>query len=180
VLLGLSATGAAQVWLGLGQTVWIWAAAGFCFVALIPILNGANQAIWQAKVAPGVQGRVFAARRMIAQIIGPVGMALAGPLADRLFEPAMHPGGSLAALLGAWFGTGPGAGMAVIMAGPRRRRGYRIGVGGLSRARRTPGRYAPARPRRRGPAVSRVNGHGFGPFYAHFVVVSQQYSVAYP
>jgi MFS family permease len=116
VLLGLSATGAAQVWLGLGQTVWIWAAAGFCFVALIPILNGANQAIWQAKVAPGVQGRVFAARRMIAQIIGPVGMALAGPLADRLFEPAMHPGGSLAALLGAWFGTGPGAGMAVIMA----------------------------------------------------------------
>ncbi len=116
VLLGLAATGVAQVWLGLSQTVWMWAAAGFSFVMLIPILNGSNQAIWQSKVAPDVQGRVFAARRMIAQIIGPVGMALAGPLADRVFEPAMQSGGSLAILVGPWLGTGPGAGMGVVMA----------------------------------------------------------------
>jgi hypothetical protein len=93
----------------------MWAAAGFCFLVLIPILNGSNQAIWQAKVAPNVQGRVFAARRMIAQIIGPVGMALAGPLADRLFEPAMQNGRTLATLLGPWMGAGPGAGMALLM-----------------------------------------------------------------
>jgi DHA3 family macrolide efflux protein-like MFS transporter len=43
-------------------------------------------------------------------------MLVAGPLADRVFEPAMQPGGSLAASLGPLFGTGPGAGMAVLIA----------------------------------------------------------------
>ena len=115
VLIGLGATGAAQAWLGFGQTIWMWSVAGFCFLVLIPILNGSNQAIWQAKVAPDVQGRVFAARRVFAQIVGPVGMAIAGPLADRLFEPAMQSGRTLATLLGPWFGTGPGAGMGLLM-----------------------------------------------------------------
>ena len=115
VLLGLAATGAAQAWLGFGQTIWMWSAAGFCFLFAIPILNGSNQAIWQAKVAPDVQGRVFAARRVFAQIVGPVGMAIAGPLADRVFEPAMQSGRTLATLFGPWFGTGPGAGMGLLM-----------------------------------------------------------------
>ena len=115
VLIGLGATGAAQAWLGFGQTIWMWSVAGFCFLVLIPIINGSNLAIWQAKVAPDVQGRVFAARRVFAQIVGPVGMAIAGPLADRLFEPAMQSGRTLATLLGPWFGTGPGAGMGLLM-----------------------------------------------------------------
>jgi MFS transporter, DHA3 family, macrolide efflux protein len=31
-----------------------------------PLVNASNQAIWQAKVAPDVQGRVFAVQRLIA------------------------------------------------------------------------------------------------------------------
>ena len=42
-------------------------------------------------------------------------MLLAGPLADRLLEPAMAPGGALAALFGPLVGTGPGAGMALML-----------------------------------------------------------------
>jgi DHA3 family macrolide efflux protein-like MFS transporter len=80
----------------------------------IPILNGSNQAIWQRKVAPDVQGRVFSVRRWIAQISAPVAMLAAGPLADNVFEPAMMEGGSLVPLLGGLVGTGPGAGMAAI------------------------------------------------------------------
>lgn len=102
--------------MGLGRSLWVWSGASFLTAMFVPLINGSNQAIWQAKVHPDVQGRVFAARRMIAQITAPVAMLMAGPLADRVMEPAMAPGGSLAGALGALFGTGPGAGMGVLIA----------------------------------------------------------------
>jgi DHA3 family macrolide efflux protein-like MFS transporter len=100
--------------MGIGRSIIVWAAAFAVASLTVPILNGSNQAIWQLKVAPDVQGRVFAARRMIAQIAGPVSMLLAGPLADQVFEPAMREGGSLAPIFGGLVGTGPGAGMGLI------------------------------------------------------------------
>jgi hypothetical protein len=100
--------------IGLGQGLFLWAVGGFFFAFFIPILNGSNQAIWQRKVAPDVQGRVFATRRLIAQITAPLAMLMAGPLADFVFEPAMMPGGSLAATFGGLIGTGPGAGMGLM------------------------------------------------------------------
>jgi MFS family permease len=115
VLLGMAASGLlGQVLMGLGQSPLVWMAANFLFILFIPVLNGSNQAIWQAKVAPDVQGRVFATRRLIAQITAPLAMLMAGPLADRVFEPAMMPGGALAATFGSLVGTGPGAGMALM------------------------------------------------------------------
>lgn len=115
VLLGMIATSIfGQALMGVGQGVFIWATAAFMGQFIIPILNGSNQAIWQAKVAPDVQGRVFAVRRLIAQITAPVATALAGPLADNVFEPAMQPDGALAPLFGWLVGTGAGAGMSVM------------------------------------------------------------------
>jgi DHA3 family macrolide efflux protein-like MFS transporter len=70
---------------------------------IIPIANGSSQAIWQAKVEPDVQGRVFAA--------GPVALLLAGPLADHVFEPLLVAGGPLAGSVGAVIGVGPGRGI---------------------------------------------------------------------
>ena len=99
--------------LGLGQGLWIWAAGAFLAAFFIPLINGSNQALWQAKVAPDVQGRVFAARRLIAQLSGPPGLLLAGLLADSVFEPAMQ--GRLGELLGPLFGTGPGAGIGLLV-----------------------------------------------------------------
>ncbi len=100
--------------MGLGRTWPVWALAAFVESATIPVLNGSNQAIWQAKVAPDVQGRVFAVRRWIAQITAPVGTLLAGPLADYVFEPALRPGGKLVPALGGLFGVGAGSGMALM------------------------------------------------------------------
>ncbi|MCA9908882.1 MAG: MFS transporter, partial [Anaerolineae bacterium] len=37
-----------------------------------------------------------------------------GPLADRVFEPAMMPGGALVDVFGGFSGVGPGAGMGVM------------------------------------------------------------------
>ncbi|MCJ7469612.1 MFS transporter [Candidatus Bathyarchaeota archaeon] len=99
---------------GLGHNVYTWALTAFLGMIFFPIINGSSQAIWQAKVAPDVQGRVFATRLLIAQISIPLAMVLTGPLADWVFEPAMMNGGSLTAVFGWLLGTGPGAGMALM------------------------------------------------------------------
>lgn len=101
--------------MGLGRGVVLWSMAAFADSFCLPFINGSNQAIWQSKVAPDVQGRVFSVRRLIAQVTAPVAMLLAGPLADRVFEPAMQPGGALAGKLGWLVGTGSGSGMALIL-----------------------------------------------------------------
>jgi MFS family permease len=116
VLIGMILTGLlGEMLMGIGQTLVIWSVAAFFSSFFIPILNGSNQAIWQAKVAPDVQGRVFATRRFIAQVSGPPAALLAGFLADAVFEPAMQPGGSLAPVLGGLVGVGPGSGIALML-----------------------------------------------------------------
>ncbi len=101
--------------LGLSSGIVLWSAGAFFDSFFVPFINGSNQAIWQSKVAPDVQGRVFAVRRLIAQVTAPVTMLLAGPLADRVFEPAMLPGGGLARALGWLVGNQPGSGMALML-----------------------------------------------------------------
>ncbi len=79
-----------------------------------PIMNASSQAIWQSKVEPDVQGRVFSARRLISWFASPISPIIAGLLADRALEPAMQPGGALVPIFGGLVGVGPGAGMAVL------------------------------------------------------------------
>ena len=118
VLLGMTLSSLlGTVVLGLGDSLPVWAIGAFFESLFIPIINGSNQAIWQSKVAPDVQGRVFATRRLIAQLSWPLAVLLAGPLADHVFEPAMTTGSKLSTGLGMLVGTGPGAGMALMFVG---------------------------------------------------------------
>jgi MFS family permease len=114
VLIGIVSLSVMQIVLGLGQEQVLWIIGMFGFSVVIPILNGSSQALWQSKVPPDVQGRVFAARRMMGQFTKPLAMLAAGPLADQVFEPAMREGGSLVPLFGGLVGVGPGAGMALM------------------------------------------------------------------
>lgn len=116
LLLGMAASSLIGVVpLGLGRSLPAWVACALVLSFFLPIVNGSSQAIWQAKVAPDVQGRVFASRRMIAQITFPLGLVIAGPLADMVFEPALRSeSGALAGLLAPLVGTGPGAGMGLM------------------------------------------------------------------
>jgi MFS family permease len=90
------------------------AAALFVISASFPIINNCSQAIWQVKVPPEVQGRVFSTRRMIAMIFVPVAYLSAGPLADYIFEPLMDVNGPLAASLGWLLGSGPNRGIGLL------------------------------------------------------------------
>lgn len=102
------------VLMGLGRGLPVWAVASFFGAFFVPIINGSNQAIWQAKVAPDVQGRVFSIRRLIAWFVNPAAMLIAGPLADFVMEPAMQPGGALSDTYSDLVGTRPGAGMSLM------------------------------------------------------------------
>jgi MFS family permease len=106
--------GLSTLLLGLRPSIPLIASAGFGMMLGMPLSNGCSQAIWQTKVAPNVQGRVFAIRSMIAFSIQPVAFALAGPLAERVFEPLMADGGRLAPVFGRAIGTGPGRGIGLI------------------------------------------------------------------
>jgi DHA3 family macrolide efflux protein-like MFS transporter len=91
-------------------------ALGLAFtVFFVTIVQSISNAIWQLKVAPAVQGRVFSLRYMLATIITPLAYLSAGPLADRVFEPLMREGGGLAGTaLGDLMGTGSGRGIGLI------------------------------------------------------------------
>ncbi len=98
---------------GLGRSLPIWVIS-VVIGGIFPIFtNGASQAIWQAKVAPDVQGRVFSARRMIAWSVGPITPILAGLLADYVTEPAMQSQTWVARAFGWMVGNEAGSGMAL-------------------------------------------------------------------
>lgn len=80
----------------------------------LPVIIGSSQAIWQSKVALDVQGRVFAVRRMIAWSSMPLAYMLAGPLADKVFEPLLAADGSLAGSAGWLIGVGRGRGIGLL------------------------------------------------------------------
>jgi hypothetical protein len=84
-------------------------------MGVIPIVNGTSQTLWQTKIAPAIQGRVFSTRRMIAQMATPVAFVAAGPVADNVFEPLLLDDGLLADSVGKVWETGVGRGSALLV-----------------------------------------------------------------
>jgi DHA3 family multidrug efflux protein-like MFS transporter len=117
----------------------------FLYMLLIPSAEASEQTVIQ-KVVPFLQqGRVFGFAQSVETAASPVTAFLIGPIAQFWVIPSMT-GGTLAALVGPWFGTGPARAMALIF--------IVAGALGLiatllalrSRAyRRVSGRYADAR-----------------------------------
>ena len=99
---------------GLTTSIPVIAGAAAAYFFCLPLMMGSSQVVWQRSVPAGMQGRVFATRGAIAMAAVPLAALAAGPLADRLFEPAMAAGGSLSAALGPLLGTGRGRGIALI------------------------------------------------------------------
>jgi MFS family permease len=100
--------------IGLTPKILIIAPALFALYFAIPLANSCSKALWQTKTTPEVQGRVFSLRRMISSAMTPISFAVAGPIADRWFEPMLASGGLLSDSVGRVFGVGPGHGMAFI------------------------------------------------------------------
>jgi DHA3 family macrolide efflux protein-like MFS transporter len=100
---------------GVGTWIPLWVAMTALSSFFGPLINGSNQAIWQSKVAPDVQGRVFSARRLIAWFTNPISPLIAGLLGDYVLEPAMRAPSGLTSLFGSFIPPGPGAGMGLLI-----------------------------------------------------------------
>jgi uncharacterized membrane protein HdeD (DUF308 family) len=114
----LSAMSLSGLWIALAglrpSTIEI-AIATLLFFLTAPFINGSVQVIFQKKVAERVQGRVFALTGAISGIAIPLAALVAGPLADRVFEPLMAFDGPWSSnLIGQVIGSGPGRGIGLL------------------------------------------------------------------
>ncbi|WP_317619624.1 MFS transporter [Ancylothrix sp. D3o] len=99
---------------GLRTDAALFAVANFILFFSLPLVNGWCNAIYLRKVHPDIQGRVFATIQMICWSCIPVAYLVAGPLAERIFEPLMATNGLLAGSIGQIIGVGPGRGVGLL------------------------------------------------------------------
>ena len=77
-------------------------AAFFCSGLVEPFVFGPTGAIFQATVPPALQGRILGLCTALGTAMVPLGLAIAGPLADRFGAPLWFLAGGVAtALMGA-------------------------------------------------------------------------------
>jgi len=116
VLAGWIMAGVFTTLFGFGTSLAFWIPFIIAQALVGPLINTSNQSIWQAKVAPDIQGRVFSARRLIAWFTQPISPIIAGVMADKWLEPSMTSGTStLSTTFSSWVGTGPGSGMSLLL-----------------------------------------------------------------
>jgi DHA3 family macrolide efflux protein-like MFS transporter len=116
VIISLVLLGLFSALIGLRASVGLIIASSFMATLCWPIVASSNQVIWQKKVVPDVQGRVFAIRRTIVLATPLLTYVIAGPLADRVFEPMMAVNGPLAGSIGQILGMGQGRGIGLLLA----------------------------------------------------------------
>jgi hypothetical protein len=105
------AMGFGLILMGISPIVALVVAGIVLMMGTHPTAGGSSQSIWQSKVPPNLQGRVFAIRQVSAIAASPVAFLLAGTLADRYFEPLMEDGGGI---LGRVLGSAPGRGIGLM------------------------------------------------------------------
>lgn len=115
ILIGFVGTGLSQLLLGLGSFSAIWAIASFGMTLNNPLIISSYMAIWYTKVAPELQGRVFAADYLVGIVVQAAANLSAGLLADRVFEPLMQSNFWFALLIGKIIGTDEGSGMSLLI-----------------------------------------------------------------
>jgi DHA3 family macrolide efflux protein-like MFS transporter len=107
--------GLAMIVIGATAAVPVLAVASFIYYVIQPIINGSDEAIWQTRVPPDLQGRVLAMRHSVEWGSSPIAYAISGPLAEYVFQPLLVAGGPLAGTVGLAVGVGPGRGIGLLL-----------------------------------------------------------------
>ncbi|MFC4254183.1 MFS transporter [Altererythrobacter xixiisoli] len=97
----------------LQSSVWALGIACFIWLFLNPFAEAAEQTTLQQVVPFERQGRVFGFAQSIEQAASPLTAFIIGPLTQFLVIPWITGGGGTR-LIGAWYGTGPERGMALV------------------------------------------------------------------
>ncbi len=94
----------------------VWCAAQVLGWVLIPVMSASQNIIMRNTVPVALQGRVYACRNTLQFFTIPIGLALGGFLVDQVCEPFMA-GQAADSLLTVLFGSGKGAGAAMVLFG---------------------------------------------------------------
>lgn len=87
------------------------ASVGACFIFMV----GLNRVIWQTKASPDILGRIFSLRVALGVGAQSLGILVAGPLSENIFEPLLREGGNLSGSIGQFIGVGNGRGMGFML-----------------------------------------------------------------
>lgn len=85
----------------------------FIWLCLVPFAEATEQTIFQKVVPPERLGRVFGFAHSVEQAASPLTAFMIGPVAQLIFIPFMTTGAGVD-LIGGWFGTGVGRGIALV------------------------------------------------------------------
>ncbi len=107
-------TGLSGIVFSTSQGTLIWAIAQFGVASQNPLIHSSYMAVWYAKIAPEIQGRVLSADYLIGLVIGSSSSLVGGILADRVFEPALRSQHQFS-FAHAIVGSGSGSGIAVLL-----------------------------------------------------------------
>ena len=110
LLIGMMFSGIGQILLGLSKALPFYVISILIISIATIVTNASSQSIWQSKVPHHLQGRVFSARRFIAQFVGTIPMAISGPLVDKYLTPLFSKFTTLSNI----FGNGKGGAIALL------------------------------------------------------------------
>jgi MFS family permease len=91
------------------------AVSAFVFLAACALIAGNTGTLWQTKVETAMLGRAVALRHMVLLTPQLLGYALAGPLADYVFQPLIGRDDVRSSTVATVVGHGPGRGIAVMI-----------------------------------------------------------------
>ena len=91
----------------------MWCMAQAIGWVTVPVMNANLDAVMRSNIPTAMQGRVYACRNTLQFFTIPVGFFLGGAMVDKVCEPVMAAHGQ--GVLAAAFGTGKGAGAAMMM-----------------------------------------------------------------
>ncbi|MFT8363102.1 MAG: MFS transporter [Sporolactobacillus sp.] len=98
---------------GFGRSLPIWMISGFLQGVFNNIAVVLTVGIWQSKVSPAYQGRVFGIMRLVSQVTIPVSLFLMTLLSDRIVVPLFSHGNGF--WLSRYVGHGASAGMSFVL-----------------------------------------------------------------
>ncbi|MDO4357836.1 MAG: MFS transporter [Clostridia bacterium] len=104
----------AGIALALGTNTISWVVAAFLQYLFAAVMNVHWSALMRSVVPLDVQGRVFSVRDTLQNCTIPLGLYWGGALADFVFEPLMARESANEKLFSIFFGSGSGAGIAVL------------------------------------------------------------------
>lgn len=105
-LLGLIGLGAGFLVIGFipSNIFWLAIVGAFIAAAMLPFVNGPIHAIVQAVIEPEMQGRVFTLMGSLSAAMSPLGLIIAGPVADVIGVQSWYVIGGISSILMAGLG----------------------------------------------------------------------------